>query len=172
MAGGAILWLPEAGLNERTTAFRMALARTGKLSARPAGEPVDSFTAGRVCETAWSAVGPRLQSVYQAWRNLSSDVLTTPEGHGFDSRKSAPGPGKRPRRELRALLIVRMSSDRLFLDRVGRHQRPSPLHRHEKLTIASPCSTAKHDISTLPATRHFYFALTVVLFSGDRLSDI
>jgi hypothetical protein len=53
-----------------------------------------------------------------------------------------------------------MSSGRLFLDRVGRHQSPSPLHRHEQITTHSQNAQAKHDISTLPGTRHFYFALT------------
>ena len=56
--------------------------------------------------------------------------------------------------------IVSMSSDRLFLDRVGRHQSPSPLHRHEQINMHFTGTRAKGDISTLPATRHFYFALT------------
>jgi len=47
------------------------------------------------------------------------------------SRWSAPSPGKRTRREDHALSHrPQMSSGRLFLDRVGRHQSPSPLHRH------------------------------------------
>ena len=54
-----------------------------------------------------------------------------------------------------------MSSDRLFLDRVGRHQSPSPLHRHEQNNMHSSSGLAKGDISTLLARGHFYFALTV-----------
>jgi hypothetical protein len=70
----------------------------------------------------------------------------------------APHPGPRTRPEDHALLIVPMSSDRLFLDRVGRHQSPSPLHRHGQTNtgfLDAPrnrtfllCQEA--DISTLP----------------------
>jgi hypothetical protein len=54
-----------------------------------------------------------------------------------------------------------MSSGRLFLDRVGRHQSPSPLHRHPQNNMAFSKTRAKGDVSTLPARGHFYFALTV-----------
>jgi hypothetical protein len=40
------------------------------------------------------------------------------------------GPGHKARRKQTRLLIVATSSGRLFLDQVGRHQSPSPLHRH------------------------------------------
>jgi hypothetical protein len=50
-------------------------------------------------------------------------------GAGTASRRSAPRPGRGTYREDHALLIVPMSSGRLFLDRVGRHESPSPLHR-------------------------------------------
>jgi len=53
-----------------------------------------------------------------------------------------------------------MSSGRLFLDRVGRHQSPSPLRRHTQNNTHSAKPQRKHDISTLPGGRHFYFALT------------
>jgi hypothetical protein len=53
-----------------------------------------------------------------------------------------------------------MSSHRLFLDRVGRHQSPSPLYRLSHTNMPHLKPRAKHDISTLPGTRHFYFALT------------
>ena len=53
-----------------------------------------------------------------------------------------------------------MSSGRLFLDRVGRHQSPSPLHRHEQNNMHSSNVRGKADISTLPESGHFYFALT------------
>ena len=43
-----------------------------------------------------------------------------------------------------------MSSGRLFLDRVGRHQSPSPLHRHAQTNTHSPTCRAKGG--------HFYFA--------------
>ena len=69
-------------------------------------------------------------------------------------------PSSRTRREERILLIVQMSSDRLFLDRVARQQSPSPLHRHRQINTHSSHAPAKEDISTLPRGGHFYFALT------------
>jgi len=53
-----------------------------------------------------------------------------------------------------------MSSDRLILDRVGRHQSPSPLHRHTQINMHFSEARGKEDISTLPGRGHFYFALT------------
>jgi hypothetical protein len=77
------------------------------------------------------------------------------------SRWSAPGPGKRTRREDRAPSHrPQMSSGRLFLDRVARQQSSSLLHRHEQHNTHSQKTQAKGDISTLPARGHFYFALT------------
>jgi hypothetical protein len=57
-------------------------------------------------------------------------------------------------------LIVQMSSDRLFLDQVGRHQSLSLLHRRDQINMHSPDDGSKGDISTLPRWGHFYFALT------------
>jgi hypothetical protein len=76
------------------------------------------------------------------------------------SRRSAPDTDSRARREDRALPIVPMSSGRLFLDRVGRHQSPSLLHRHGQNSTHFAEPRAKGDISTLPGRGHFYFALT------------
>jgi hypothetical protein len=53
-----------------------------------------------------------------------------------------------------------MSSGRLFLDRVARQHCPSPLHRRPQNITHPAIARAEHDISTLPGTRHFYFALT------------
>ncbi len=53
-----------------------------------------------------------------------------------------------------------MSSGRLFLDRVGRHQSPSPLHRHDQINMHLRRPRPKQDISTLRGIGHFYFALT------------
>ena len=53
-----------------------------------------------------------------------------------------------------------MSSDRLILDRVGRHQSPSPLHRHTQINTHFSEARGKGDISILPGRGHFYFALT------------
>jgi hypothetical protein len=110
--------------------------------------------------------GPSV-GVFQAWRNLSGPMGFQNQNQllGRDhtaSRWSAPGPGQRTRREDHALSHrPQMSSGRLFLDRVGRHQSPSPLHRRSQNNTQSPDAQAKHDISTLPGRRHFYFALTV-----------
>ena len=72
-------------------------------------------------------------------------------------------PGPRTRREEHALLIVPMSSDRLFLDRVARQHGPSPLHRHAQINMHFSQARAKGDILTLRAGGHFYFALTFFL---------
>jgi len=53
-----------------------------------------------------------------------------------------------------------MSSGRLFLDRVGRHQSPSPLRRHAQISTHFPCAYSKPELSTLLGTGIFYFALT------------
>ena len=77
------------------------------------------------------------------------------------SRWSAPSPGKRTRREEHALSHrPQMSSGRLFLDRVGRHQSPSPLRRHAQTTTHFPRGTSKPELSTLLGSGTFYFALT------------
>jgi len=54
-----------------------------------------------------------------------------------------------------------MSSGRLFLDRVGRHQSPSPLRRHAQTTTHARPAHSKPELSTLPGSGTFYFALTV-----------
>ena len=48
-------------------------------------------------------------------------------------------------------LIVQMSSGRLFLDRVGRHQSPSPLHRHgqDKLIARSEATNYHRTVSSV-----------------------
>ena len=51
-----------------------------------------------------------------------------------------------------------MSSGRLFLDRVGRHQSPSPLHRRSQNNTHSARLPGKGDISILLGRGHFYFA--------------
>jgi hypothetical protein len=68
------------------------------------------------------------------------------------------GPGHKARRKKTRLPIVATSSDRLFLDRVGRHQSPSPLHRHPQFNMHFSQARQKGtfllcqqgDISTLP----------------------
>jgi hypothetical protein len=146
---------------------------TGNLSARPAGKPGSLFAKERLrrsllrhCLVA-TAKHPQFSGcVFKAWRNLSGpmwfqDRNQTPGRGRAASRRSAPSPGKRTRRKGRAPSHrPQMSSDRLFLDRVGRHQSPSPLYRHPQFNMHFSHAPAKGDISTLPAGGHFYFALT------------
>src|SRR5438874_13340427 len=113
-----------------------------------------------MAESIWSDVAPKTKPRQNQDKTKTKQNQTL----GRDptaSRWSAPGPGKRTRREDHAPSHrPQMSSGRLFLDRVGRHQSPSPLHRHEQNNMHSREPRAKGDISTLPAARHFYFALT------------
>ena len=99
----------------------------------------------RHAESIWSDVG---RSFTLGWDRTAS-------------RWSAPSPGTRMQREDRALSHrPQMSSGRLILDRVARQQSPSPLHRHEQINMHSRIRGGKADISTLPESGHFYFALT------------
>ena len=106
----------------------------------------------------------------KAWRNLSGPIGLNFKNQsqnqilGRDhtaSRWSAPSPGKRTRREEHALSHrPQMSSGRLFLDRVGRHQSPSPLHRQGQLNTHFRSAHQKPELSTLLKSGTFYFALT------------
>ena len=105
----------------------------------------------------------------EASRNLSLRWrvgFPTKPGQEHRLPPMAPGPGSRTRQEERALLIVPMSSDRLFLDRVARQHCPSPLHRHCQNNMHPLPAPAEQDISTLQRIGHFYFALTVERNSG------
>jgi hypothetical protein len=103
--------------------------------------------------------------VFKAWRNLSvrcCQTTTKPWGG------TVPPPVGRPRAQVKERVgrttpfsSSAMSSDRLFLDRVARQHGPSPLHRYRQINTHSAEAQAEDDISTLPAKRHFYFALTV-----------
>jgi hypothetical protein len=81
--------------------------------------------------------------------------------------EAVPPPVGRPRAQVKERVgritpssSSAMSSDRLILDRVGRHQSPSPLHRHTQINMHFSESGVKGDVSTLPGWGHFYFALT------------
>ena len=115
----------------------------------------------------------------KAWRNLSGPMGLNfknqiqnqiPGRDQTASRWSAPSPGKRTRREEHALSHrPQMSSGRLFLDRVGRHQSPSPLRRHAQTTMHFPRATSKPELSTLLGSGTFYFALTAGRCSQNNL---
>jgi hypothetical protein len=106
----------------------------------------------------------------KAWRNLSGPMgvqLQKPKSEpnpepGPDRLPPVgPNPGKRTRREEHALSHrPQMSSGRLFLDRVGRHQSPSPLRRHAQTTTPFPRVHLNPELSTLLGSGTFYFALT------------
>jgi len=84
----------------------------------------------------------------EASRNLSLRWrvgFPTKPGQEHRLPPMAPRPGSRTRQEERALLIVPMSSDRLFLDRVARQHCPSPLHRHAQIkSVAGLQGTIYH----------------------------
>ena len=155
-------------------ARRQSSPCTGKCSARPAGKPGDFFIVeGEFATFPSKPPGPATiiipgvqDAFFKAWRNLSGPMRFQNQNQNLGrdhtaSRWSAPSPGQRTRREDHALSHrPQMSSGRLFLDRVGRHQSPSPLHRRSQNNTHSKSSPAKGDISTLPARGHFYFALT------------
>src|SRR5215475_8314095 len=104
-----------------------------------------------MAESIWSD-GVQLQN--QSQNQILGRNLTA-------SRWSVPGPGKRTCREDHVLSHrPQMSSGRLFLDRVGRHQSPSPLRRHAQTTTHFPRGALKPELSTLLGTGTFYFALT------------
>ena len=106
-----------------------------------------------IAESIWSD-GVQLQNQNQNQNQILGRDHTA-------SRWSAPRPGKRTRREEHALSHrPQMSSGRLFLDRVGRHQSPSPLRRHAQTTTHFPRGTLKPELSTLLGIGTFYFALT------------
>jgi len=93
-----------------------------------------------------------------------SDVAKTKPNPGAGA---VPPPDGRPRTRVegRAGRITprsssAMSSGRLFLDQVGRHQSLSPLHRRSQNNTHPTQPSRKGDISTLLRRGHFYFALT------------
>jgi len=160
---------------QQEVARRQSSPCTGKLSARPARKPGDFLIAKESLRRSL----PRhlLPAHIKILRRLSMRFLrhggiylvrwgfknqNQPLGRDrAASRRSAPNPGKRTRREEHVPSHrPQMSSGRLFLDRVARQHCPSPLHRHEQHNMCSPEGRGNGDISTLPAWGHFYFALT------------
>ena len=125
----------------------------------------DPFSATRFPQLQRLIPGPSV-CVFDAWRNLSGPMGFQNQNQtlGQDqaaSRRSAPSPGKRTRREEHALSHrPQMSSGRVFLDRVARQHCPSPLHRHAQTITHPHPARRKPDISTLQGIGHFYFALT------------
>ena len=151
--------LPKSGKQSKPPAIggkidAAACARTGKLSARPAGKPGDFFT-------AQESLRDRRRCVFEAGRNLSSDGAKNPEPAtsglpptGAEPRYgSAPGETRsahrpdefRPAHPRSGLVATRA---RLRFTGTGRLPRPSH------------CGRANTTFLLCQATRHFYFALT------------
>jgi hypothetical protein len=160
-------------------AGRQGSPGTGKLSARPAGEPGDCFLVeGEFAtipstppDSATATNHPgRPGCVFQGMaESIWSDGVSTAKPNqnqilGRDqtaSRWSAPGQAKeRAGRNTLFSHRPQMSSGRLFLDRVGRHQSPSPLRRHAQTTTHLRRACSKPERSTLLGSGTFYFALT------------
>jgi hypothetical protein len=166
---------PAAGV-----ARRQSSPFTGKRSARPAGKPGGSFVKERLrrClpghhfSTAATNDPGHPGCVFKACRNLSGPMWIPNQTLGRDraaSRWSAPSPGKGTRREDHAPSHrPQMSSGRLFLDRVGRHQSPSLLHRRPQHNTHSPGSLAEGDISTLLGRVTFLLCVDIMVFPLDR----
>ena len=95
------------------------------------------------------------------YRSDVAEPQTKPGAGPTASRWSAPC-SKQKKRAGRITFFSSsaMSSGRLFLDRVGRHQSPSPLHRRPQNITHLAEHSGEGDISTLLARGHFYFALT------------
>jgi hypothetical protein len=150
---------------------RQSSPYTGKLSARPAGKPGHFSSLKEIFATIPSTPPiPQQPTIIlgaqyaflKAWRNLSVRCghQTKPEPRPTASRRSAPTQvGERVGRTT-LFPSSAMSSGRLFLDRVGRHQSPSPLRRHAQTTTHFPRGHSKPELSTLLGSGTFYFALT------------
>ena len=108
--------------------------------------------------------GPSV-GVFQAWRNLSvrCGQATTKSWDGA-YRLPLVGPVTQVKERVGRTTLFSssaMSSGRLFLDRVGRHQSPSPLHRHgQNNSVARSEGTNYH--------RTVSSVLTVCVSSGGR----
>ena len=155
----------------------MEAARRPRVSRRPEGLPglESSQESLRRCPLARSMTRTaarrdcalRDERTFAFWRH---DGIFRP-GRGLKPRKiqgRVPPPVGRPRalvqgrdgRNCAPFSPSAMSSGRLSLDRVARQQSPSPFHRRWQNNMHLTQPRAKDDISTLPRTRHFYFALT------------
>ena len=145
----------------------------GNAPHEPAGRPGSFFTSLKerlrrsllrhfVTATAMNTGIPRLRflrhrGIYQSDVGLLSNPSSS---WNCCLPLAAPNPSPRTRREDHALLIVQISSGRLFLDRVGRHQSPSPLRRHAQPNTHFLTAPLKPQRSTLLGCGTFYFALT------------
>jgi hypothetical protein len=175
MASGAVLRLPARGA-KRVSPI-LGEWREGKVRPLQGNAPRDRPVSRGCLHSGAFATIPSLpldsrsypyralgMRFWKAWRNLS---VRCGQNKNQPWVETPLPPAGRPRAQVkgRAGRITpfsssAMSSDRLFLDRVGRHQSPSPLHRRPQNNTHPAKHSAKGDISTLPGRGHFYFALT------------
>jgi len=120
----------------------------GIVSSKSIGD--DSFRTTRFPQRHRKRRSPR-RAFFEAWRNLSvrCGSKTKPEPGSTASRRSAPTQVEERVGRTTLFSSSAMSSGRLFLDRVGRHQSPSPLHRHTHINMHSSEPGVKGDISLL-----------------------
>ena len=149
--------------------------REGKVRPIPGSSPHDrpvsrviSLSPRRACDDPFHATGFRISGppywarsmrflrhggIYLVrWGSTSKTKFKTKSRVG-----TRPPPAGRPRAQAKEragrntlfLIVRRMSSGRLFLDRVGRHQSPSPLHRRPQHNMHFSNGPLQRDISTL-----------------------
>lgn len=172
MAGGAGIRLPAEGRHGMSSILGEwreveSSPCTGKCSAPSlllAWEHLRRSLPRHSIPAANKLPGPSV-GVFKVWRNLSVRCGFRIRTKPWVGNQLPPAGRPRALAKERAGRITpfsssAMSSGRLFLDRVARQHCPSPLHRHEQINTRSREAMAKGDISTLPGTRHFYFALT------------
>jgi hypothetical protein len=115
-------------------------------------------------QRTYRAHGMRFQGMAESFTPMwfKSKSKTKPEPGSTASRRSAPTQVEERDGRTAPFSSFAMSSGRLILDRVGRHQSPSPLHRHTQINMHFSAARGKGDISTLLRRGHFYFALTLL----------
>jgi hypothetical protein len=92
--------------------------------------------------------GFKVKTKPKPWGGTVPPPAGRPRAQVQETRREDPAPSHRPQ----------MSSGRLFLDQVGRHQSPSPLHRHAQTNMRffwAPANRTfllcqQEDIFTLP----------------------
>ena len=160
--------------DQQEVARRQGWPYPGKLSARPAGKPGDFFlvigefatipstppdsATINVLQSAPQSVFLRHGGIYR------SDVAKENQPRVGTNCLPLVGPktqGKERAGRNTLFSSSAMSSGRLFLDQVGRHQSPSPLRRHAQTTTHFSRGNSKPELSTLLGSGTFYFALTI-----------
>src|ERR1700688_1280772 len=166
-------------INRRLHDAHLRKWREGKVRPSQGNPPHDRLvsrgirSSRRICDYPFPATSIRQLQRTIPWRAVCVFLGIAESIGPMWSLKSKPNPGAeavpppdgRPRARVkeRAGRIApssssAMSSDRLILDRVGRHQSPSPLHRHTQINMHFSEATGKGtflfcqegDISTLP----------------------